>query len=366
MKKIRVLVVDDSAFLRRNLPRILETDSDIQVVDTASNGAEAVEKAKALRPDVITLDVVMPVMDGLTALKHIMREVPTPVIMVSSATREGAPETLEALSLGAIDFIQKPSGPISLDIDKVSSELHQKVRTAYSGKIKMAVNVDVTRDKFRAIVDELSQGRPEPVSTLPAGERAASGAPKRLVAIACSTGGPAALQWLIPRLPKDIKAGVVIVQHIASGFTRPLAERLNSLSALTVREAEPDLPVAPGVVLIAPADQHLTLARDASRNLIVKLSPEPSNTLHRPAADVLFRSVAEVCAAETCAVILTGMGEDGALGIKSIRDHGGYTIAQDEATALIYGMPRRAVELGGVITSLPLNQIAAEIARVTA
>jgi len=363
VREIRVLVVDDSAFLRRNLPRILESDPTIKVVGTAANGAEAIQKVKELRPDVVTLDVLMPVMDGLTALKHIMRETPTPVVMISSVTRQGAQETLEALSLGAIDFVAKPSGPVSLDIEKVRGELVGKIKAAYTTKIKVAASVDVTRNKFRAIVEELSKGRTQPVVTA----RPEAGAPggKRLVAIAASTGGPAALQLLLGRLPKDLNAGIVIVQHIAAGFTRPLAERLNSLSQITVREAEDSAPITPGVALISPAQVHITIARRGN-GLVARLSPEPADTLHRPSADVLFRSIAGCCASETCAVILTGMGDDGALGMRSIHEGGGWTIAQDEATSVIYGMPRKAVELGGVGVSLPLDQIPTEIARATA
>ncbi|MBC8263681.1 MAG: chemotaxis response regulator protein-glutamate methylesterase [Anaerolineales bacterium] len=363
MREIRVLVVDDSAFLRRNLPRILESDPTLKVVGTAANGAEAIQKIKELRPDVVTLDVLMPVMDGLTALKHIMRETPTPVIMVSSVTREGAQETLEAPALGAIDFVAKPSGPVSLDIEKVRGELVKKIKIAYTTKIKVAASVDVTRSKFRAIVEELSKSRAQPVVTA----RPEPGAPggKRLVAIAASTGGPAALQLVLGRLPQDLNAGIVIVQHIAAGFTRPLAERLNSLSQINVREAEDGAPVTPGVALISPAQVHITTARKGNR-LVVRLSPEPANTIHRPSANVLFHSIAGCCAAETCAVILTGMGDDGALGMRSIHEGSGWTVAQDEASSVIYGMPRKAVELGGVAVSLSLDRIPAEIVRATA
>jgi two-component system chemotaxis response regulator CheB len=363
MKKIRVLVVDDSAFLRRTLPRILESDPEIEVIGTAADGAEGLQKVKELRPDVVTLDVLMPVMDGLTALKHIMREAPTPVVMVSSVTYENAAETLEALALGAVEIVAKPSGTISLDIDKASAELIEKVKIAYAATIKMAANVDVTRAKFRSILDELAQGQPKPSAALP---RRGTGleANKHLVALAASTGGPAALQLLLPRLPATLKAGVVIVQHIAEGFTRPLAERLSSLSQITVREAKDGAPITPGVALLSPANVHMTVSR-VHNGLIVHLSPEPAQALYKPSADVLFRSVADCCAAQTCAVILTGMGNDGALGMRDVREQGGWTIAQDEATSVIYGMPDQAVKAGGVCVSLPLDEIADEIIRVT-
>lgn len=363
MKKIRVLVVDDSLFLRRNLPRILESAPEIEVVDTAADGAEGLQKVKDLRPDVVILDLMMPVMDGLTALKRIMREVPTPVVIVSAATRQGARETLDALALGAVDFVAKPSGPVSLDIHTIRAELVGKIKAAYTSKVKAAADVDTTRARFQAIVEELS-AEPSRLATEPLrAPDVVSG--KQLIAIAASTGGPVALQHLLTSLPADLNAGLVIVLHIAAGFTRPLADRLDELSQITVREAEDGTPIIPGVALIAPIGIHTTIGRKNAQ-LVVRLSAEPADALHRPSADVLFHSIANYCAAETCAVILTGMGDDGALGLRAIHERGGYTVAQDEATSVVYGMPRRAAELGGVDVSLPLDQIAAEIVRVTA
>jgi two-component system chemotaxis response regulator CheB len=368
--KIRVLVVDDSVFLCRNLPRILESDPGIEVVGTAGNGAEGLQKVKDLRPDVVILDLIMPVMDGLTALEHIMREAPTPVVILSATTREGARETMEALSMGAVDFVTKPSGPVSLDIHTVRAELVGKVKAAYASKVG-ATDAGATRDRFQAIIERLSQERPAPAGGRPGGPGKAGG--KRLVAIAASTGGPLALQRVLSRLPGDLDAGVLIVLHISPGFTRPLADRLNGLTPLTVREAEDGMPIAPGVALVSPTGVHLTVERSLSgpgrgtdADLVARLSPEPADALHRPSADVLFQSIARCCPTETCAAILTGMGNDGALGLRAIRQGGGYTIAQDEATSVVYGMPRRAVEVGGVDVSLPIEQIAGEIARVTA
>jgi two-component system chemotaxis response regulator CheB len=360
---IRVLVVDDSVFLRRTLPRILENDPEIKVVGTAANGAEALQMVKDLRPDVVTLDLMMPVMDGLTALKHIMREVPTPVLIVSATSREGARETVEALALGAVDFVTKPSGPVSLDIDEVRGELVEKVRVAYASKIKTAARVDVTREAFRAIVDRLADERPQPVARPLDGP--GPGGHRRLVAIAVSTGGPTALRVIVPHLPADLSAGLVIVLHIAPGFASVVAERLDELSPITGREATDGARITPGVALLAPADIHLTVARRGA-SLVAKLIPEPTDVLHRPSADVLFHSIASCCPDETCAVILTGMGEDGAFGLHAIHENGGYTVAQDEATSVVYGMPRKAVELGGVDISLPLDRIASEIVRATA
>jgi two-component system chemotaxis response regulator CheB len=359
-KKIRVLVVDDSSFLRRTLPRLLQSDPEIEVIGTAANGAEGVELAKTLHPDVITLDVMMPVMDGLTALKEIMREAPTAVLMVSSATTEGAHVTLDALAAGAVDFFAKPSGSTSLDIDTRQAELIEKVKIAHHSRVHVLkpADVDATRDKFRALKEELQQGSAGP-GPAPAH---LEGRPKRLVAIASSTGGPAALQQLFARLPAGLNAGMVLVQHIAAGFTKPLAERLTSISRVRVQEAEDGMPITPGVALLSPGNLHLTVVRERGA-LVARLSAEPAGTLHRPSADVLFNSIAACCADETCAVVLTGMGADGALGLRAIREGGGYTIAQDEATSLIYGMPRQAFEQGGAMLQLPLEQIAGEIAR---
>ncbi len=364
-KKIRVVIIDDSSFLRRNLPRILETDPEIQVVGAAANGDEGVRLVKELRPDVVTLDVMMPVMDGLTALRHIMRDAPTPVVMVSSATREGTQVALDALALGAVDFVAKPSGPISLDIEKVNQELIEKVKAAHTSKLRILTTMDATREKFRALAEQLAQGKSGPAPQPPRSSPAAVRQRKRLIAIASSTGGPAALQLLLPLLPAKLNAGLVIVQHIAPGFTRPLAERLDALTQITVKEAENDALITPGVALIAPADSHLTVAQ-TPQGLAVKLAAQAANSIYRPSANVLFSSIAATCAAETCAVILTGMGDDGAVGMREIYERGGHTIAQDENSSLIYGMPRRAVEMGGVAASLPLEKIANEIVKVCA
>ncbi len=358
---IRVLIVDDSSFLRRQLPRLLEMDSDIKVVGAAANGAEAVQLVKALRPDVVTMDIVMPVMDGLTALKHIMRDSPVPVVMVSSITREGANETIEALSLGAVDFTTKPSS--TLELESQLGELVEKIKQAYANKIKLAATVDVTRDKFRALVADLSRLQANTTPKRPRGTAPFTTGRRQVVAIATSTGGPAALQLLLARLPADLAAGVLIVQHIAPGFTRPLAERLNSISPLTVREAVDGEPIRQGYALLAPAGSHLTVSREPGR-MLVRLSLDPAEALHRPSADVLFKSLAQVCPKEACGVILTGMGDDGARGLRALFEAGGDTLAQDEFTSLIYGMPKRAVEMGGVRLSLPLDQIADEVVKV--
>jgi len=355
MNSIRVLVVDDSAFLRRSLSRMLETEPRIKVIGTAANGQEAVEMAKSLRPDVITLDVLMPVMDGITALRHIVRDTNARVVMISSVTQEGADQTIEALSLGAFDFIAKPSGPTSLDIGKVRSELIHKIITAYEGKTRRPVPGDVAAQKLKRIVSETSavaSAFPDRITI--SGEWVRN--KKELIAIAASTGGPAALQVVLAGLPRDLPAGLVMVQHMSDGFTKALAERLDSVSPLEIKVCATSEMIRPGIGLLAPTGSHLTVKRIHGK-LHAILSSYPELTMHRPSADILFRSVAEACGPSGCAVILTGMGNDGAEGMKEIRARGGTTIAQDEATSVVFGMPKAAIEKEGIQIVAPLENI---------
>lgn len=354
MKEIRVLVVDDSPFLRRNLPLILESANDITVIGTAANGVEAVEMAKRLRPDVITLDVLMPVMDGITALRQIMLEIPTRVVMLSSMTYEGARQTIEALSIGAVDFITKPSGSVSLDIANIRQAIIEKVRSAATARLTSIIRrpLPVTPEsltKDRCLQQEIPTSAKKNVR-------------KELVAIAASTGGPAALQEVLKNLPSDLSAGLVIVQHISEGFTEALAERLSSISPLKIKVSGDHEEIRPGCGFIAPYGMHLEVKRMDGR-LYTVLGREPVVSLHRPSADILFSSVAKVCGSSACAVIMTGMGADGALGIKEIREQGGVTIAQDEATSIIFGMPQMAIKNGGIDVVAPLERIAGEIVR---
>ena len=359
--KIKVLVVDDSSFLRRTLPGILEMDSEISVVGTAENGKVAIEKAKKLKPDVITLDIIMPVMDGLTALKHIMREIPTPVLIISSTTYDGSRQTMEALSLGAVDYITKPSGPVSLDIDKIQSELIQKIKTAFSAKIKIVAGVNVTSSKFKKIISDIETGKKS--ISLPRRFDLKRQTDIALVAIAASTGGPAALQVLLRDFPENFPAGLVIVQHITTGFSQALADRLNSISPLKIKLCTDFEWIKPGQALLSPAGQHMRI-RNVNGKIYAMPDPEPSKALHRPSADVLFSSIAKKCASKTCAVIMTGMGDDGAEGIKKIKDKGGITIAQDESSSVIFGMPKVAIEMGGIDIVAPLENLSQEIASV--
>lgn len=341
-RKVRVLVVDDSAFVRQALARMLGSAPDIEVAGLAVDGRDGVEKVKALRPDVVTLDIQMPRMGGLEALQRIMTESPVPVLLLSSLTREGADITLRGLELGALDFVDKSSVQGNMSLLELAEELKAKVRALAS------------------VPPERVGGRPagaaSPLSAAPGHEPGAVEA----VAIATSTGGPPALQAIIPRLPANLDATILVVQHMPLGFTRSLAERLRGLSALPVREAEDGEAVGRGSVLIAPAGRHMKVRRRGS-GVRVWLDEEPRGALHRPSADVLMASVAKVYGPHALGVVLTGMGSDGVAGLRAIRDAGGRTLAEAEESCVIYGMPKAAVEAGVVDTIVPLGRVANEI-----
>jgi two-component system chemotaxis response regulator CheB len=343
---ITVLIADDSAFMRTALRRMIESDPDLKVVDTAQNGLDAIEKAARLNPDVITMDIEMPRLDGLGALKRLMGENPKPVIMISSLTQEGAEATMEAFDLGAFDCIPKQLSYASLDILEIRDQL--------VARIKAAAVSPVARRK------RIQNSSPLPPPPVLKRQAPATFFPQ-LIAIGTSTGGPKALQDILPRLPADLPVGIVIVQHMPPGFTGPFARRLDSLSAIKVTEATNEENVEPGRALLAPATWHMTLFRRTAAQLAVRLSKTPENTLHRPSVDVMMLSAAEVCGAHTMGVILTGMGSDGAQGMKAIAEKGGYTIGQDESSCAVYGMPRSCAEMGILNRVLPLGQIPGEI-----
>ncbi|MPL60691.1 Chemotaxis response regulator protein-glutamate methylesterase [bioreactor metagenome] len=340
---IKVLIVDDSAFMRKVLSDIFAAEVDFIVVDTARNGKDAVDKAKRLKPDVITMDVEMPVMDGIKALEVIMRETPTPVVMVSSLTRDGANATISALELGAVDFVAKTAGPIS-SVTGIRNDILIKCRAA--------AKVNIVR---------LHHTHEKPV-ILPSQFLTVTG-DEQIVAIGTSTGGPRALQEIITRLPGNFPCGIVIVQHMPPGFTKSLADRLNSLSSITVKEAEHNDTIQPGVALIAPGDSHMTVERQGNKR-VVHLNQNPPVNGHRPAVDPLFESVAQCYGKRALGVILTGMGHDGAKGIQVIKRQQGYTIAEDQSTAVVFGMPKSAIELGVIDKIVPLPSVAAEIIQI--
>lgn len=348
-KPYRVLVVDDSAFMRKIVSDLLAEDPELEVIGTARDGLDGVEKARTLRPDVMTLDVEMPRLDGFGTLQKLAVEAPVPVVMVSSLTKQGAAATFRCLSLGAVDFVAKPSGTISLDMATVQAELIAKVKAAARARPRYR------RSPLRETLQRAEAPPPTPSRPAIVSGRAA----ERIVIIGSSTGGPGALQEVIPLLPGDLGAAVLVVQHMPPGFTASLADRLDRHAALSVREAtEGDL-VAPDQVLIAPGGLHMLIS-DQRR---IVLSEDPPVHGVRPAVDRTLQSAVPIWQQRAVGVILTGMGHDGARGMLALKQAGGYGIAQDEETAVVYGMPRVAREVGGVDEVLPLPQIAAAIVR---
>ncbi len=335
---IRVLVVDDSAFMRKLISDMLDAAADISVVGTARDGDEALEKVRTLSVDVVTLDVEMPRMDGLEALSRIMESNPTPCVMLSAHTRVGAKTTLDAMDSGAFDFVLKPSGTISLDIEKIRGELIAKIRAASK------VDPEVLKTRERA------------APAVPREGWVRVGASKAVVTIGASTGGPRAISEILPRLPGDFPASILIVQHMPVGFTRSFAERLDEESQLTVREARDGDPISPGQVLIGRAGVHLEVAPNKGGE-VVRLTKSPPRLGVRPSADVMMASAARIYGSRTLGVVLTGMGKDGRDGVKAIKRSKGMTIAEDESTCVVFGMPKAAISTGCVDEVVPLGRI---------
>ncbi|MFH0924495.1 MAG: chemotaxis response regulator protein-glutamate methylesterase [bacterium] len=338
--KIKVLVVDDSAFMRKALSKMLSSDASIEVIDTATNGKEAIDKINKLHPDVVTLDVEMPYMDGLTALKHIMKESPLPVLMVSSVTEEGAKITLEALELGAVDFIPKELSLASLDIFKVEKQLVEKVKAISKVTVNRSALKKNTLSPKIKILSEKSR--------------------VEVIAIGTSTGGPAAIQEILTKLPADLPASILIVQHMPATFTATFAKRLNELCTLEVNEAQGGEELAHGAVYIAPGGKQMTIAR-MSKKIIIKISDRPYDLIYKPSADVMMTSVAKEFGNNCAGIILTGMGSDGLEGITAIHKNKGKTIAESEESCIVYGMPRVAIEANVIDIIVPLQQVAGEI-----
>ena len=346
--KIRVLVVDDSALMRLMISDILNCDREIEVVATARDGEDGIKKVTELKPDVVTLDVEMPRLDGLHALGYIMSEIPTPVVMFSAFTKKGAEATFRALEYGAIDFVSKPSGSVSHDIKAVGDEL--------IAKVKMAAGVDLDRLKFiqpKKIPKKYLTAKPKKI--VPG---------IRVVAIGASSGGPRAVGEILPQLDPDIHAGLLIVQHMPKGFTKTFADRLDRESKIEVKEAEAGDRIEQGKALIAPGDHHMIVKRKISGKKtagIIDLNQESPVYGLRPTVNNMMLSAAEVYEDKVIGVILTGMGNDGARGMKAIKENKGKTIAQDKDTCVVYGMPKAAVEAEAVDKVVPLDKIAAEI-----
>ena len=336
MGKIRVLVADDSALMRKQIKDMLESDPQIEVIGTARDGEDTIEKARKLEPDVITLDINMPKMDGLTALQILVEEEIAPVIMLSSLTQEGSLITFEALELGAFDYVAKPGGTISLNIKQVKDELIAKVKAAAKkgvlGKLKRKKKVTVKRIAGR-VKD------------------------KKAVAIGISTGGPKTLMDVIPYLPEDLPAAIFIVQHMPPAFTNSFAERLDKNSKIRVVEAEAGLEAENGLGILGKGGYHLTVFKKLSGSIIVRTPNKPEH-LFMPSADIMMESVLSVYGENTIGVLMTGMGDDGANAMVKIKEAGGITIAESEETAIVFGMPKAAIERGGAKYVAPSYEIA--------
>ncbi len=351
-RPVRVLVVDDSAFMRRVLTSMLERDPEIQVVGFARSGAEALEKIPLLRPQVVTLDVEMPGLNGLETLERIICTYPLPVVMVSALTTEGAEATIRALELGAVDFVAKPAR--QADLGLLADDLPAKVKAVAGVQVSKVCRLQ-TAHLPPAGGQIAASPRPMAAVAGRAGNRL------QVVGLGTSTGGPSALHTVVTALPDNLPVGILIVQHMPPGFTRPLAQRLNDKSKISVKEAEAGDVVKPGTALVAPAGQQLHLEERAGEVRVVLDYNSPVDTLFKPSVDVMLLSVAKIYGASALGVILTGMGNDGLRGIRAIKEKGGRSLAEAESTCVVYGMPKAVVEAGLADKVVPLPQMAAEI-----
>lgn len=352
MKKIRVLIVDDSALMRKLLTELLNSDPGIEVVGVAVDAYAAREKIKALNPDVLTLDVEMPKMDGVTFLDNLMRLHPMPVVMVSTLTIKGADLTMRALDLGAVDFVAKPKVDLAHSLEDYAIEIIDKVKAASIARIRTLSATASNRDR---VADKAKTNGSKVVHSSGGDYRTTD----QVIAIGASTGGTEAIKEVLIRMRPDCP-GIAITQHIPPVFSRSFAERMNQVSPLTVCEATDGQQILPGHAYIAPGDQHLEVIRDGAKYRCRLRDTDPVNR-HKPAVDVLFDSVAKNVGKNAIGVVLTGMGKDGAKGLKRMKDAGARTIVQDEKTSVIWGMPGSAVEAGGADSILPLENIAAKL-----
>ena len=355
MKRIKVLIVDDSALVRKMLGEILSSDPEIDVIGVAQDPFIAREKIKELNPDVLTLDVEMPRMDGLTFLTNLMRLRPMPVVMVSSLTEQGAEVTLQALETGAVDFVTKPKIDLANQLGEYSEELIAKVKMA------ARVNANLLASKSSALEPPPKLSADAVLSKTPLKKHYRT--TDRIIAIGASTGGTEAIKDVLIQMPPD-SPGIVITQHIPEAFSAAFAQRMNSVSAINVKEAQDNDQILPGHAFIAPGNAHLMLVKDGAKYRC-RLHDGPPVNRHRPSVDVLFRSVTQNAGPNAIGVILTGMGADGADGMLEMQRAGAQTIAQDEKTSVVWGMPGEAVKRGGVDTVLPLRKISAKLVELS-
>ena len=355
MDKIRVLIVDDSALIRKVLKEILSSDPDIEVIGSAADPLIARDKIKLLSPDVITLDVEMPKMDGITFLKNLMRLRPMPVVMVSTLTDAGAAVTLQALELGAVDFVAKPKIDVNVAIKEYSEEIIEKV------KIAASVPRDVLARKYEMASSQAKQNQQSTAHAISeaSADSAMLNTTDKIIAIGSSTGGTEAVKQVLLGLPANV-AGIVVAQHIPITFSGPFAQRLNDSTPLIVTQAKNGDLIMPGRVYIAPGDKHL-LVRKSGAKYYCKLDDGPEVNRHKPSVEVLFNSVAECAGPNAMGIMLTGMGADGAKGMLEMKKQGAFNVAQDEKTSVVWGMPGAAVKLDAVDAVVPLDKIAVKI-----
>src|ERR1035437_675158 len=354
-EKIKVLIVDDSALVRQVVSQALATDPDIEVIGAASDPIFAIQKMRLQWPDVLVIDIEMPRMDGITFLKKIMAEHPTPVVICSSLAEEGAQATFEALSAGAISIITKPKLGLKSFLEDASNDIVQAVRSAARANMRAVRSTSSAVGIPAAVSPKLNAD----VMLSAAGNRALVRTTDQVVAIGTSTGGTQALEAVLTQLPATC-LGIVIVQHMPEKFTAMFAERLNGLCQIEVREARNGDRVIPGRALIAPGGRHMMLKRNGAQ-YVVEVADGPVVNRHKPSVDVLFRSAAKYAGANALGIIMTGMGDDGARGMKEMHDAGAKTIAQDEASCVVFGMPKEAIKLGAVDLTMPLDQIPGSI-----
>jgi len=346
---IKVLVVDDSAFMRKKLTEILESDPNIKVVATARDGEDAIRKAEEYMPDVITLDVNMPRMDGLTALKILMQKKIAPVVMVSSLTQEGAEITLKALEMGAFDFVPKPGGTISLNIDRVKEDIIEKVKAAATSSRKFVIKKDTSQNLAHGI------SKKQPDLAKQNGQK-----PFKAIVIGISTGGPKTIMDVLPYLPADLNACVFLIQHMPPTFTAQYAKRLNENCQIEVVEASAGMKIEKSKCYVGKGGYHLVLYGNSIEDLRVRLTQKPEHRF-MPSVDVCMMSVLEKFGENTIGVLMTGMGDDGADAMVKIRQRGGITIAESEETAIVFGMPKEAILRGGADYVLPSYKIAEKL-----
>ena len=355
--RIRVLIADDSAFMRKVLQSIFMADPQLEVIGEARDGREAVALSEQLRPDVITMDINMPHLDGLQATEVIMSTRPRPIVIVSSESREGADTTLKALELGAIDFVAKPTSGVDLDMNSVREDLCRKLKVAAKVRVvrtaaRSRLAVEIAGAAPRVEPGPLPAPRPSPsvAFTVPA-----SGGGERfpIVVVAASTGGPATLMKLVPQFPQNFPGAVLVVQHMPGTFTSQFSQQLAEISSIRVKEAEPGEIVRPGTLYLCPGSHHLRLTQTGR----ITLDDGPRISGYRPCADVTLETVAAFAGPMSTGVILTGMGNDGSRGAPAVKSAGGHVIAQDEATSVIFGMPAEAIKTGAVDQVLPLESI---------